>query len=83
MAAPPAFARNENAASSPVGTAPPLHVTVVLRTVRLQPGAGRKESIENPDAYVVPGFSKGVMPPFQGKLTDSQINDLVKFLTNP
>jgi mono/diheme cytochrome c family protein len=42
-----------------------------------------KESIENPDAYVVPGFSKGVMPPFQGKLTDSQIDDLVKFLTNP
>ncbi len=42
-----------------------------------------KESIENPDAYIVPGFSKGVMPPFQGKLTDSQINDLVKFLTNP
>ncbi len=42
-----------------------------------------KESIENPDAYVVPGFSKGVMPPFQGKLTDSQIADLVKFLTNP
>ena len=42
-----------------------------------------KESIEDPDAYVVPGFSKGVMPPFQGKLTDSQIDDLVKFLTNP
>ena len=42
-----------------------------------------KESIENPDAYVVPGFPKGVMPSFQGKLTDSQIDDLVKFLTNP
>jgi mono/diheme cytochrome c family protein len=42
-----------------------------------------KESIEDPDAYVVPGFSKGVMPPFKGKLTDSQINDLAEFLTNP
>jgi mono/diheme cytochrome c family protein len=42
-----------------------------------------KESIENPDAYVVPGFQKGVMPSFEGKLTESQINDLVKFLTNP
>jgi mono/diheme cytochrome c family protein len=40
-----------------------------------------RESIENPDAYVVPGFSKGVMPPFAGKLTDSQINQLVDFLT--
>lgn len=40
-----------------------------------------KESIENPDAYVVPGFPKGVMPAFKGKLTDSQINDLVAFLT--
>jgi cytochrome c oxidase subunit 2 len=40
-----------------------------------------KTSIEDPEAYVVPGFSKGVMPPFQGKLTDSQIDDLVKFLT--
>jgi cytochrome c oxidase subunit 2 len=42
-----------------------------------------RESIENPDAYVVPGFSKGVMPPFKGKLTDSQIDDVVKFLTTP
>jgi cytochrome c oxidase subunit 2 len=40
-----------------------------------------RESIENPDAYVVPGFAKGVMPAFAGKLTDSQINDLVAFLT--
>jgi cytochrome c oxidase subunit II len=40
-----------------------------------------KESIENPGAYVVPGFPNGVMPVYKGKLTDSQINDLVKFLT--
>jgi cytochrome c oxidase subunit II len=40
-----------------------------------------RESIENPDAYVVPGFAKGVMPAFAGKLTDSQINELVAFLT--
>jgi cytochrome c oxidase subunit II len=40
-----------------------------------------KESIEDPGAYVVPGFPNGVMPVYKGKLTDSQINDLVKFLT--
>jgi mono/diheme cytochrome c family protein len=40
-----------------------------------------RESIESPDAYVVQGFPKGVMPAFKGKLTDSQINELVSFLT--
>jgi mono/diheme cytochrome c family protein len=40
-----------------------------------------KESIENPSAYVVPGFPNGVMPVYGGKLTDSQIGDLVSFLT--
>ena len=40
-----------------------------------------RESIENPDAYVVPGFAKGVMPSFAGKLTDSQLDQLVDFLT--
>ena len=40
-----------------------------------------KQSIEDPGAYVVPGFPNGVMPPYKGKLTDSQVNDLVKFLT--
>ena len=40
-----------------------------------------RESIEDPDAYIVPGFPKGVMPAFKGKLTDSQINELVSFLT--
>jgi len=40
-----------------------------------------RESLENPDAYVVPGFAKGVMPSFSGKLTDSQIDELVSYLT--
>jgi mono/diheme cytochrome c family protein len=40
-----------------------------------------KQSIEDPSAYVVPSFPNGVMPVYKGKLTDSQINDLVKFLT--
>ena len=39
--------------------------------------------VEFPLGGVVPGFQKGVMPSFEGKLTESQINDLVKFLTNP
>jgi mono/diheme cytochrome c family protein len=40
-----------------------------------------KQSIEDPNAYVVPGFQSNVMPPFKGKLSDSQINALVKYLT--
>jgi mono/diheme cytochrome c family protein len=39
------------------------------------------ESIKDPNAYVVPGFSAGVMPPFGTTLTDAQIADLVAFLT--
>ena len=41
-----------------------------------------KESIANPNVYIVPGFQAGLMPAFGGKLTDSQINDLVSFLTS-
>ena len=41
-----------------------------------------KESIKNPNIYIVPGFQAGVMPDFGTKLTDSQINDLVSFLTS-
>jgi cytochrome c oxidase subunit II len=37
-----------------------------------------KESIEDPNAYVQPGFPKGVMPPFS--LPDDQLNALVTFL---
>jgi len=40
-----------------------------------------RESLEDPDAYVAPGFAQGVMPSFSGKLTDSQINELVSYLT--
>jgi mono/diheme cytochrome c family protein len=42
-----------------------------------------KESIKTPDAYVVTGFPKGVMPAFGGTLTDSQIDELVTYLTKP
>jgi mono/diheme cytochrome c family protein len=37
------------------------------------------ESIEDPSAYVVPGYPDGVMPKFQ--LSDKQVADLVAFLT--
>src|SRR5207237_4191274 len=37
-------------------------------------------SIVDPNAYVVPGFPKGVMPPFTS-LSDTQVADLVAFLT--
>ncbi len=38
------------------------------------------ESIKNPNSYVVPGFPANVMPNF-GTLSDTQIADLVAFLT--
>jgi mono/diheme cytochrome c family protein len=37
-------------------------------------------SIQNPGAYVVPGYQNGVMPAFD-KLTPKQVGDLVAFLT--
>jgi hypothetical protein len=40
-----------------------------------------KESVENPDAYIAKGFSKGIMPTTFGKsLSSKQIDDLVAFL---
>lgn len=38
------------------------------------------ESIQDPGAYVVPGYQDGVMPKFQ--LSDQQVGDLVAFLTS-
>ena len=40
------------------------------------------ESIKDPNAYVVPGFPKGVMPTTFGSLGDKKIADLVAFLTS-
>jgi cytochrome c551/c552 len=40
-----------------------------------------KESIQNPDAYIAKGFSKGIMPTTFGKsLSSTQLNDLVAFI---
>jgi mono/diheme cytochrome c family protein len=42
------------------------------------------ESIESPNAYVVPGFAAGLMPQnFGTQLNKQQIADLVAFLTKP
>lgn len=38
-------------------------------------------AIVNPEAYVPPGFAKGVMPAYGAQLKDQQIADLVAFLT--
>jgi mono/diheme cytochrome c family protein len=40
-----------------------------------------KTSITDPNAYIVPGFPKGVMPTTYSSLSDQQIADLVAFLT--
>lgn len=39
-----------------------------------------REAILNPNAKVVKGFPKGVMPTFQGQLTEDQMNALVEFI---
>jgi cytochrome c551/c552 len=42
-----------------------------------------KESIENPDAYIAKGYSKGIMPTTFGKsLSAKQLNDLVAFIVS-
>jgi cytochrome c551/c552 len=42
-----------------------------------------KESIEDPDAYIAKGYSKGVMPSNFGEaLSGKQLNDLVAFLVS-
>jgi cytochrome c oxidase subunit 2 len=39
-----------------------------------------RESILNPNARVVKGFPSGVMPTFQGQLSEEQLNALVEFI---
>jgi cytochrome c551/c552 len=40
-----------------------------------------KESIDNPDAYIAKGYSKGIMPTTFGQsLSSTQLNDLVAFI---
>jgi cytochrome c551/c552 len=38
------------------------------------------EAIVDPDAYTVSGFAEGVMPSYEGKLTEKQLDALVKYL---
>jgi cytochrome c oxidase subunit II len=39
-----------------------------------------KESIEEPDAYIEPGFQKGVMPSFKGQIPADKVDQLVQYL---
>jgi cytochrome c551/c552 len=41
-----------------------------------------RQSIVDPNAYVQPGYPKGVMPSFK-QLSPTDLNDLVQFLTKP
>ena len=38
------------------------------------------ESILDPDAFTVPGFQAGVMPAYEGRLDEKQVQALVKYL---
>ncbi len=39
-----------------------------------------RESILNPNAKIVKGFSQGVMPAFQGQVSESELNALVEYI---
>lgn len=39
-----------------------------------------RQSIEDPNAFITPGFKANVMPSYKGKLTDKQVDALVKYL---
>ena len=39
-----------------------------------------RESLTQPDAFTVEGFAKGVMPSYEGRLDDKQLDALVKYL---
>ena len=41
-----------------------------------------RESIENPEAYVVKGYPSGVMPAYKGKLSRAEIDTLVTYLND-
>jgi hypothetical protein len=61
------------------------HIGTVAKT--RQPGVDDevylRESIVNPSAYVVPGFSDGVMPKdFGTRLNQQQLNDLIAYLVS-
>jgi mono/diheme cytochrome c family protein len=48
-----------------------------------QPGSPEdyvRESILDPDAVVAEGFQSGVMPSYEGRLTDEQVQALVRYL---
>ena len=38
------------------------------------------EAILNPDAFTVEGFNQGVMPSYEGRLTDAQVKALTEYL---
>jgi hypothetical protein len=42
-----------------------------------------KESIQNPDAYIAKGYSKGIMPTnFGSKLSSTDLTNLVAFIVS-
>jgi mono/diheme cytochrome c family protein len=42
-----------------------------------------RESLLEPDAFTVSGFRPGVMPSYEGRLTDEQLKTLVQYLLEP
>jgi mono/diheme cytochrome c family protein len=84
----PAFAKNGcggchtlKAAGTSGITGPSLDKLKESAATAGQPlGAFIAQSIADPNAYIAPGFSKGLMPPFGTLLSKKQIADLVAFI---
>lgn len=69
------------AAGSSGVTGPDLDKLAESATAANQPlGQFIATSIADPNAYVAPGFSKGLMPPYNASLSSKQIADLVAFV---
>ena len=47
---------------------------------KLTPEKYVEQSILQPEAFTVPGFPKGVMPSYEGRLKPEQVQALVKYL---
>jgi mono/diheme cytochrome c family protein len=66
------------------GTIGPSLDELKTQAGKMEPGKSAeeyvRESLEDPNAFIVKGYSPNVMPQFKGRLTDQQIQALVQYI---